>query len=60
MMLLARLRMRSLDHGDDRRAQHRVAIGEKAFHAREQLSSSWYWDEPLFSEGSDGTVRDDS
>ncbi|MFO0014012.1 MAG: DUF1559 domain-containing protein [Planctomycetota bacterium] len=35
-----------------------IALGEKAFHAREQLPSSWYWDEPLFSGGSDGTVRD--
>ena len=35
-----------------------IAIGEKAFHPREQLPSSWYWDEPLFSGGSDGTVRD--
>lgn len=35
-----------------------VACGEKAFNAREQLPSSWYWDEPLFAGGSDSTVRD--
>lgn len=35
-----------------------IAIGEKAFNTREQLPSSWYWDEPLFAGGSDSTVRD--
>lgn len=35
-----------------------IAIGEKAFNPLRQLPTSWYWDEPLFSGGSDGTVRD--
>lgn len=35
-----------------------IALGEKAFNRNEQLPSSWYWDEPLYSGGSDGTVRD--
>lgn len=35
-----------------------IAGGEKAFNAREQVPSSWYWDEPLFAGGSDSSVRD--
>ncbi len=35
-----------------------VAAGEKAFCTKEQIPTSWYWDEPIFSGGSDGTVRD--
>jgi prepilin-type N-terminal cleavage/methylation domain-containing protein len=35
-----------------------VALGEKAFSPVRQAPSSWYWDEPLFAGGSDGTVRD--
>ncbi len=35
-----------------------IAIGEKAYSQLRQLPTSWYWDEPLFSGGSDGTVRD--
>ena len=34
-----------------------LAIGEKAFDPSVQLASSWYWDEPLFSGGSQGTAR---
>ena len=37
-----------------------IAVGEKAYTAREQLPASWYWDEPLFVGGSDSTVRDGS
>jgi prepilin-type N-terminal cleavage/methylation domain-containing protein len=35
-----------------------VALGEKAFNPLRQIPTSWFWDEPLFSGGSDGTVRD--
>ncbi len=35
-----------------------IAIGEKAYNPNQQLPTSWFWDEPLFSGGSDGTVRD--
>jgi prepilin-type N-terminal cleavage/methylation domain-containing protein len=35
-----------------------ILLGEKAFHREEQLATSWYWDEPIFLGGSDGTVRD--
>ncbi len=35
-----------------------IAIGEKAYNPLRQLPSSWFWDEPLFAGGSDGTVRD--
>ncbi len=35
-----------------------IAIGEKAFNPSRQIPTSWYWDEPLFSGGADGTVRD--
>jgi prepilin-type N-terminal cleavage/methylation domain-containing protein len=35
-----------------------IAVGEKAYNLRRQLPTSWFWDEPLFSGGSDGTVRD--
>jgi hypothetical protein len=35
-----------------------IALGEKAFSPERQLPSSWYWDEPFFAGGSDGTVRD--
>ncbi|MDZ4659723.1 MAG: DUF1559 domain-containing protein [Bythopirellula sp.] len=35
-----------------------IAIGEKAFNPLRQIPTSWYWDEPLFAGGSDGTVRD--
>ncbi len=35
-----------------------IALGEKAFNSNDQPPSSWYWDEPIFSGGSDSTVRD--
>ncbi|MGD9637076.1 MAG: DUF1559 domain-containing protein, partial [Pirellulales bacterium] len=35
-----------------------IAVGEKAFNPAKQLPTSWFWDEPVFSGGSDGTVRD--
>jgi prepilin-type N-terminal cleavage/methylation domain-containing protein len=35
-----------------------IAVGEKAFSPARQLPTSWFWDEPVFSGGSDGTVRD--
>jgi prepilin-type N-terminal cleavage/methylation domain-containing protein len=37
---------------------HTIALGEKAFDPQRQRPSSWYWDEPLFAGGSDGSVRD--
>ncbi|PHS15744.1 MAG: prepilin-type cleavage/methylation domain-containing protein [Blastopirellula sp.] len=33
------------------------AIGEKAYDRSVQIPTSWYWDEPIFSGGSKGTVR---
>ncbi len=33
------------------------AAGEKAFDPRVHVSTSWYWDEPIFSGGSKGTAR---
>ena len=35
-----------------------IAIGEKAYNPNRQLPTSWFWDEPIFSGGSDGTARD--
>jgi prepilin-type N-terminal cleavage/methylation domain-containing protein/prepilin-type processing-associated H-X9-DG protein len=35
-----------------------IAFGEKAYNPLRQLPTSWFWDEPLFSGGADGTVRD--
>jgi prepilin-type N-terminal cleavage/methylation domain-containing protein len=35
-----------------------IAVGEKAFNPARQLPTSWFWDEPVFSGGSDGAVRD--
>jgi prepilin-type N-terminal cleavage/methylation domain-containing protein len=35
-----------------------IALGEKAFNPTRQPPTSWYFDEPLFSGGSHGTVRD--
>lgn len=34
-----------------------LALGEKAFDPYVQTASSWYYDEPIFSGGSHGTVR---
>jgi len=34
-----------------------LLIGEKSYDRKTQVSSSWYWDEPVFSGGSQGTVR---
>lgn len=34
-----------------------IALGEKAFDPYVQTASSWYYDEPIFSGGSHGTVR---
>lgn len=34
-----------------------IAIGEKAYDPTVQTSTSWYWDEPIFSGGSRGTSR---
>lgn len=34
-----------------------LMLGEKAFDPRVQRPNSWYWDEPLFSGGSWGTIR---
>lgn len=33
------------------------AIGEKAYDLSVHTSTSWYWDEPIFSGGSKGTAR---
>lgn len=33
-------------------------LGEKAYNPTVQVATSWYWDEPIFSGGSEGTVRD--
>lgn len=33
------------------------AVGEKAFDPLVQTTTSWYWDEPIFSGGSKGTAR---
>lgn len=33
------------------------AVGEKAFDPSVHTSTSWYWDEPIFSGGSKGTAR---
>ncbi|QDV61424.1 DUF1559 family PulG-like putative transporter [Crateriforma conspicua] len=35
-----------------------IAFGEKAFDPLVQTETSWYWDEPIFTGGSRGTVRD--
>jgi prepilin-type N-terminal cleavage/methylation domain-containing protein len=35
-----------------------IAVGEKAYDPIRQLPTSWFWDEPLFAGGSNGTVRD--
>ena len=32
-------------------------IGEKAFDPEVHTGTSWYWDEPIFSGGSKGTIR---
>jgi prepilin-type N-terminal cleavage/methylation domain-containing protein/prepilin-type processing-associated H-X9-DG protein len=34
-----------------------IAVGEKAYDPLRQLPTSWFWDEPIFAGGSDGTVR---
>jgi len=34
-----------------------ILLGEKAFDTAIQKSTSWYYDEPIFSGGSEGTVR---
>ncbi len=34
-----------------------IALGEKAFDPLVQTATSWFWDEPVFSGGSDGTRR---
>ncbi len=34
-----------------------IAIGEKAYDPTVQTPSSWYWDEPIWIGGSNGTVR---
>jgi prepilin-type N-terminal cleavage/methylation domain-containing protein/prepilin-type processing-associated H-X9-DG protein len=38
-------------------AYSEILLGEKAFDPNVQRPNSWYWDEPLFSGGSWGTVR---
>ena len=34
-----------------------LVIGEKAYDDQIQTPTSWYWDEPIFSGGSKGTIR---
>jgi prepilin-type processing-associated H-X9-DG protein len=34
-----------------------ILIGEKAFDPTVQIPTSWYWDEPFFLGGSEGTSR---
>jgi prepilin-type N-terminal cleavage/methylation domain-containing protein len=34
-----------------------LSIGEKSFDRHVHVATSWYWDEPIFSGGSDGTKR---
>jgi type II secretory pathway pseudopilin PulG len=35
-----------------------LLVGEKAMAPQDYSSGTWYWDEPFFMGGSDGTVRD--
>lgn len=37
---------------------HTVLVGEKSMAPQDYTSGTWYWDEPFFTGGSDGTVRD--
>lgn len=37
---------------------HTLLLGEKAFDRSIEGDSSWYWDEPFFMGGSNGTARD--
>lgn len=37
-----------------------VLVGEKSMAPQDYTSGTWYWDEPFFTGGSDGTVRDGS
>ena len=39
---------------------HTIALGEKAFDHQVHTATTWYWDEPIFSGGSQGTGRDGS
>jgi hypothetical protein len=38
-------------------ATYTIGIGEKAYDRRVHHAKTWYWDEPLFSGGSQGTAR---
>jgi prepilin-type N-terminal cleavage/methylation domain-containing protein len=48
-----RLRLASITDG----LSQTYLLGEKAFDPGVQTSTSWYWDEPIFSGGSKGTAR---
>ena len=48
-----RLRLASITDG----LSQTYLLGEKAFDPNVQTSTSWYWDEPIFSDGSKGTAR---
>lgn len=39
---------------------HTVLVGEKSMAPQDYNSGTWYWDEPFFTGGSDGTVRSGS
>jgi type II secretory pathway pseudopilin PulG len=36
---------------------HTILVGEKSMAPQDYSSGTWYWDEPFFTGGSDGTVR---
>jgi prepilin-type processing-associated H-X9-DG protein len=39
---------------------HTILAGEKSMAPQDYTSGTWYWDEPFFTGGSDGTVRSGS
>jgi prepilin-type processing-associated H-X9-DG protein/prepilin-type N-terminal cleavage/methylation domain-containing protein len=41
-------------------ASHTILVGEKAMDSTLYVTGTWYWDEPFFLGGSDGTHRDGS
>lgn len=36
---------------------HTILVGEKSMAPQDYMTGTWYWDEPFFTGGSDGTVR---
>lgn len=39
---------------------HTILVGEKSMAPQDYTTGTWYWDEPFFTGGSDGTVRSGS